>query len=148
MKKTAIGKLKIFSEAFENNGYIPSIYTCEGKNINPPILIKNVPTYTESMAIIVDDPDAHSGNFTHWMVWNIFPTSEIKENSVPRGVVGFNDFKTSRYMGPCPPSGIHRYFFKVYALDSMLDIDKLSTKANLERVMQGHTLGYGELIGL
>jgi Raf kinase inhibitor-like YbhB/YbcL family protein len=148
MKETAIGKLKITSEAFENNGYIPSIYTCEGKNINPSLRIQNLPAYTESLAIIVDDPDAPAGIFTHWIVWDIYPTSIIEENSFPEGVEGLNDFKISKYKGPCPPSGTHRYFFKVYALDVKLNIAKTSTKENLERAMQGHTLAYGELIGL
>jgi Raf kinase inhibitor-like YbhB/YbcL family protein len=148
MKETAIGKLKITSEAFENNEYIPSIYTCEGKNINPPLRIQNIPAYAESLAVIVDDPDAPAGVFTHWMMWNIPPTSILEENSIPEGVEGLNSYSKSEYMGPCPPSGTHRYFFKVYALDKMLDIEKNSTKANLERVMEGHTLAYGELIGL
>ncbi|HXA01266.1 MAG TPA: YbhB/YbcL family Raf kinase inhibitor-like protein [Cytophagaceae bacterium] len=148
MKETAIGKLKISSEAFENNEYIPLIYTCEGKNINPPLRIQNIPVDTESLAIIVDDPDAPAGIFTHWMVWNIYPTSVIEENSFPEGTEGINDYTETKYMGPCPPSGTHRYFFKVYALDAMLDIEKISTKANLERVMQEHILAYGELIGL
>jgi Raf kinase inhibitor-like YbhB/YbcL family protein len=148
MKETAIGKLKITSEAFENNEYIPSIYTCEGKNINPPLKIKNIPSNTGSLAIIMEDPDAPSGTFTHWMVWNIPPTSQIEENSFPLGVEGINDYKISEYNGPCPPTGTHRYFIKIYALNSMLDVKKNSTKSNLERVMQEHILAYGELIGL
>jgi Raf kinase inhibitor-like YbhB/YbcL family protein len=148
MKETAIGKLKITSDSFENNGQIPSKYTCEGKNFNPPLRIQNIPESAESLAIIVDDPDAPSGIFTHWMVWNIPPASLIKENSFPEGIEGINDFKAFHYMGPCPPSGTHRYFFKVYALDSMLDVPKISTKAHLERTMQAHILAYGELIGL
>jgi Raf kinase inhibitor-like YbhB/YbcL family protein len=148
MKETAIRTLKISSDSFTHNEYIPSVYTCEGKNINPHLRIMNIPESTRSMTIIMDDPDASSGTFTHWIVWNIPPMSIIEENTIPDGIQGINDHGKPEYMGPCPPSGTHRYFFKVYALDTKLDIGIISTKANLERVMEGHTLAYGELIGL
>jgi Raf kinase inhibitor-like YbhB/YbcL family protein len=148
MKETAIGKLKISSDSFVHNEHIPSIYTCEGKNINPHLIIMDIPESTKSLTLIVDDPDASSGIFTHWIVWNISPTSLIEEDSIPDGIQGMNSYGKPEYKGPCPPSGTHRYFFKVYALDTMLDIELTSTKANLERVMQGHILAYGELIGL
>src|SRR5947207_11722596 len=98
-----IATLKIESLAFKNEGEIPSKYTCEGQNINPPLSIKNIPEQTKSLALVVDDPDA-AGVFTHWVVWNIKPTETIRENSVP-GMAGRNNFGTSHYRGPCPPTG-------------------------------------------
>ena len=148
MKETAIGILKITSSAFKNNEYIPEIYTCEGRNINPSINIENIPPSAESLTIIVDDPDATKGEFTHWVAWNIQPKSAIEEDTFPGGIEGLNDYDTPKYMGPCPPSGVHRYFFKVYALDAKLDIKITSKKADLEKAMEGHVIAYGELIGL
>lgn len=142
--------LKITSTAFEDNGNIPRAYTCDGKNVNPPLMIGNVPENTKTLALIVDDPDAPAGTWVHWVLWNI-PSSlrEIEENSVPAGAVqGQNDFKKNNYGGPCPPSGTHRYFFKVYALDTILALNSNATKAMLERAMSGHILAEGRTIGL
>src|SRR5438105_3192169 len=113
--------LTIGSPAFEPNGMIPAKYTCQGENVNPGITIENIPSGTKSLALIVDDPDAPNGVFTHWVVWNIRPVEMLIENTVP-GEEGRNSFGKTRYQGPCPPSGTHRYFFKVYALDTLLDI--------------------------
>lgn len=142
--------LKISSPAFENNGYIPSKYTCDGMNINPPFLIENVPASSKSLALIVDDPDAPTGIWVHWVLWNINPeTKEIKENDIPSGAKqGLNDFRKSNYGGPCPPSGTHRYFFKLYALDTILNIGQNSTKADLEKAMKGHIVEQARIIGL
>jgi Raf kinase inhibitor-like YbhB/YbcL family protein len=148
MKETAIGTLKISSDSFTHEEYIPRIYSCEGKNINPHLSISGIPASAKSLALIVDDPDAPSGIFTHWIVWNILPTSFIEEDAVPEGIQGINSYGKPEYAGPCPPSGTHRYFFKVYALDAMLDIDPTSTKTKLEKEMRHHILAYGELIGL
>jgi Raf kinase inhibitor-like YbhB/YbcL family protein len=148
MKETAIRKLKISSDSFTHQEYIPLLYTCEGKNINPHLRISDIPHSAKSLALIVDDPDAVSGIFTHWIVWNISPTSLIEEDIAPEGIQGMNGYGKREYAGPCPPSGTHRYFFKVYALDAMLDIDAGSTKTELEKEMRHHTLAYGELIGL
>ena len=142
--------LHITSPAFQNNGSIPRQYTCDGKDINPPLEIENCPTGAKSIAFICDDPDASVGTWVHWVLWNIDPnTKEISENAVPQGAVeGMNDFKRHAYGGPCPPSGTHRYFFKVYALDTMLDISPNSTKSALEKAMKGHIIAEGQIIGL
>ena len=147
---SGMAALQITSSAFQNNGHIPRQYTCDGKDINPPLMIANCPQGTKSIALICDDPDAPGGIWVHWVIWNIFPdVKEIKENIVPTGaIVGVNDFRQNRYGGPCPPSGTHRYFFKVYALDTTFGISPNSTKADLEKAMKGHILGQGELIGL
>jgi Raf kinase inhibitor-like YbhB/YbcL family protein len=142
--------LKITSPAFSTNGFIPARYTCDGGNINPPLEISNVPAEAKSLALIVDDPDAPAGNWVHWVVWGIDPAArEIAEDSVPRNAVqGKNDWKRNSYGGPCPPSGVHRYFFKLYALDTRLKLGLGSTKKELEHAMQGHLLASSELIGL
>jgi Raf kinase inhibitor-like YbhB/YbcL family protein len=146
----AMAALQITSPAFQNNGTIPGQYTCDGKDINPPLVMENIPQGTKSVAVICDDPDALGGGWVHWVIWNIDPSVKtIKENTVPTGAVeGMNDFKKHQYGGPCPPSGTHRYFFKVYALDTILGISPNSQKADLEKAMQGHILAKGELIGL
>lgn len=138
--------LTITSSAFESNGTIPSKYTCDGKDVNPPLQIAQVPPEAKSLAVIVDDPDAPAGIWVHWVMWNIPVTGEIKENDAP-GMQGMNDFSKHRYNGPCPPSGVHRYFFKVYALDDVLNIPVSSDKGDLERAMAPHIRAYGELIG-
>lgn len=138
--------LTISSPAFEPNGTIPSKYTCDGKDVNPPLLIEDVPREARSLAIIVDDPDAPSGTWVHWVVWNIPITNELGENTAP-GMQGMNDFSKHRYNGPCPPGGVHRYFYKVYALDDVLNIPVSSDKGDLERAMAPHILAYGELVG-
>ncbi len=139
--------LDISSAAFKPNAHIPSIYTCDGKNISPPLNIDHIPTEAKSLALIVDDPDARSGTWVHWVAWNIPITLEIPENEIT-GMEGLNDSKHRHYDGPCPPSGTHRYFFKVYALDAVLDLPEATTKSTLEDAMQPHILAFGELIGL
>jgi Raf kinase inhibitor-like YbhB/YbcL family protein len=141
-------ELTIKSPAFQPNGSIPKKYTCDDQDINPAITIKGTPKETKSLALVVDDPDAPSGTFDHWVVWNIPPsTTEIDENSVP-GTEGLNSARKQCFMGPCPPSGTHRYFFKVYALNTELTLGAKSAKKDLEKAMQGHILAKGELIGL
>lgn len=139
-------QLTVTSPGFEADGTIPSKYTCDGKDVNPPLLIGQVPPETRSLALIVDDPDAPAGTWVHWVMWNIPPAGEIRENDAP-GMQGMNDFSKHRYNGPCPPSGVHRYFFKVYALDDVLNIPASSDKGDLERAMAPHILAYGELVG-
>lgn len=145
-----MGELKISSPAFENNGSIPKKYTCDGTDVSPSLKIENVPPEVKSLALIVDDPDAPMGTWVHWVVWNIDPkTKEVKEGSVPEGSQqGMNDFKKQNYGGPCPPSGTHRYFFKLYGLDTLLNLSPRSTKADLEKAMKGHILSQGQIIGL
>ena len=146
IKKTMILK----SSAFENNGYIPQKYTCDGENINPPLEIDDVFENAISLVIIVDDPDAPSGNWVHWLIWNI----DAKENSIDEGTVpnsaiqGVNDFNENSYGGPCPPSGTHRYQFKLYALDTKLDLNPKSKRNDLENAMSSHIIDQSLLIGL
>jgi Raf kinase inhibitor-like YbhB/YbcL family protein len=140
-------KLEVTSLAFEHNKLIPRIYTCDGKDVNPPLNIDSLPHGTKSLVLIVDDPDAPMGTWEHWNVWNIPPTNKIAENSIP-GTEGLNDFGKHSYGGPCPPSGIHRYFFKVYALDAKLALPNNSRKKDIEDAMAEHILAKGEIIGL
>ena len=139
--------LTIASPAFNNGELIPSKFTCDGADVNPTLVIGNVPPEARSLALIMDDPDAPGGMWVHWVVWNIPPTDEIRENSVP-GTQGLNSARRNSYSGPCPPSGTHRYFFKVYALDTKLNLDPNSRKKDVERAMKDHTLAKGELVGL
>ncbi|MHB8109007.1 MAG: YbhB/YbcL family Raf kinase inhibitor-like protein [Syntrophorhabdaceae bacterium] len=145
-----MNQFSLESSAFKNNGTIPNLYTCDGKDINPPLTIRNVPAGAKSLVLIVDDPDAPAGIWVHWVVWNIDPSiKEIPENSVPAGAMqGRNDFKKTNYGGPCPPSGTHRYFFKAYALDTTLNLKNNSTKQDVESAMKGHTLAESQVIGL
>lgn len=146
MSKLVSEKLIVKSPAFENNKDIPSKYTPGGDNVNPPLKIENLPDGTKSLALIMEDPDS-SDNFVHWLMWNIPPAKEIKEHTAP-GVEGLNSNRQNIYTGPNPPSGAHRYFFKIYALDAELDLSTDSTKRDLESAMQGHILAKGELIGI
>lgn len=144
------GGLKISSPVFENNGYIPRRYTCDGKNVSPPLEIENVPQEAKSLALILDDRDAPRGTFVHWIAWNIDPSiKESRESSVPKGAVqGMNDFKRRNYGGPCPPSGTHRYYFNIYALDTRLTLHHNSKKADLEKAMKGHVIARAQMMGL
>ncbi len=142
--------MKLTSPVFEDNKFIPSRYTCDGDNINPSLKISEVPEEAKSLVLIVDDPDAPIGIWDHWILWDISPSiSIIKENSVPKGSVqGENSFGKKPYGGPCPPGGTHRYFFKLYALDKMLELSDRTTKKELEKEMKNHILDKTELIGL
>jgi Raf kinase inhibitor-like YbhB/YbcL family protein len=141
-------KMKITSSAFQQGGSIPSKFTCDGADTSPPLQIQEIPPATKSLALIADDPDAPSGRFTHWIVWNISPqTSTIAEGSAPKGVPGTNDFGKSGYGGPCPPSGTHRYFFKVFALDRELDLPAGGKRSQLDAAMKGHVIAQSELMG-
>ena len=143
------GKMKITTTAFQQGGNIPSKFTCDGADANPPLRFEGVPAEAKSLALIVDDADAPGGLFTHWLVWNIDPTTTtVEENSAPaNGVQGKNDFGKSGYGGPCPPSGTHRYFFKIFALDRQLDLAGGSKRAQLDAQMRGHIMAQGELMG-
>ena len=140
------GLLKVSSPAFGPMEFIPPKYTCDGANINPPLEIAGIPEETASLALVVDDPDAPRGTWDHWIVWNIPPQPRIGENTVP-GTEGLNDFRQHHYGGPCPPSGVHRYFFKIYALDTMLTLPVNARKSDLEKAMEDHVLAKGELVG-
>ncbi|MFH1655061.1 MAG: YbhB/YbcL family Raf kinase inhibitor-like protein [Candidatus Omnitrophota bacterium] len=140
-------QMKISSLEFKNNGMVPKKFTCQGDDVNPALIIKDVPGGTKSLALIMDDPDAPMGTWVHWVVFNIPVISQIDENSVP-GEQARNNFGRVDYGGPCPPSGTHRYFFKIYALDIELDSSLVRDKKSLEKTMQGHILESAELIGL
>jgi len=139
--------MKISSPEFENNQFIPKKFTCQGKDINPTLIIEGAPEETISLALIVDDPDAPMGMWVHWVVFDIPVVNRIEEDSIP-GKRGINDFGRKDYGGPCPPLGTHRYFFKIYALDAMLNLQEGISKKELERVMEPHILDKAELIGL
>ncbi len=138
--------MKITSPAFESNKPIPKRYTCQDIDINPPLNISEIPSDTQSMALIVDDPDAPMGTWVHWVVYNMSVIEQIAENTIP-GVQGVNDFRKKNYGGPCPPSGVHRYYFKLYALDIILPVKKDISKDELLKVMKGHILEEAELMG-
>jgi len=141
-------KMKITSSAFQEGATIPSKFTCDGADASPPLQIADIPSGVKSLALIVDDPDAPGGLFTHWMVWNLSPqTSTVAEGSVPKGMQGTNDFGKSGYGGPCPPSGTHRYYLKIFALDRELNLSSGAKRAQLDAAMKGHIVAQGELMG-
>lgn len=139
--------MKITSPAFENSAPIPDKYSCKGENFNPELNFSDIPTDTKSLALIVDDPDAPVGDWVHWILWNIPVTSSIAENSYS-GTQGVTSFGENKYGGPCPPSGTHRYYFKLFALDTELDLPTSSGKSELLETMRGHTLAQAELMGI
>jgi len=145
-----MNQLTIASPAFEDGSSIPSQYTCDGADISPPLTIAGVPPESKSLALVVDDPDAPGGTWVLWLLWDIDPRQiAIEEAGVPPGAPqGRNDFKRNTYGGPCPPSGTHRYFFKLYALDAALGLKAGSTKADLEKAMRGHVLSEAKIVGL
>jgi Raf kinase inhibitor-like YbhB/YbcL family protein len=139
--------LKVSSTAFQYEEFIPVKYTCDGKNISPPLDIENIPGEAKCLVLIVDDPDAPVATWVHWLVWNIPITHHMNENEV-HGAEGLNDFQQQHYGGPCPPSGTHRYFFKVYALNALLDLPLNTKKLQLEKAMSEYIIAFGELVGL
>lgn len=139
-------KFRISSPAFEEGERIPVQYTCDGKNISPPLDLSGIPGKTASLALVVEDPDAPAGNWVHWVVWNIDPLKSIGENSIP-GTEGLNDFGKHHYGGPCPPSGTHRYYFRAYALDSLLAIPGSSDRFQLAEAIEGHVLAESAWMG-
>lgn len=142
--------MQLTSPTFKNNTSLPKDYSCDGKGINPPLAIFEAPKDAKSMALIVTDPDAPMGTFTHWVVYNIDPlTKEISENSVPTGSVqGKTSVGKPGFVAACPPNGQHRYFFALYALDTMLPADSNMDRLALEKVMKGHVLNSSVLLGL
>lgn len=142
------GSMKITSDAFDEGQQIPVLYTGDGQDISPPLEITGVPEGTASLAIISDDPDAPVGTWVHWIVWNIPPdTISIAAGEVPPGTAGRNSWGHTRYGGPAPPSGTHRYFFKLYALDVKLDLGHGAGKRELEEAMKDHMLEKAEIMG-
>lgn len=146
--------MKLTSSAFVDNGLIPAKYTCDGADISPPLTWDEIPSETQSLVLIVDDPDAPGRTFVHWVVYDIPPTVNqlpekiVGSKNIPSGgVQGKNDFGKLGYGGPCPPSGTHHYFFHLYALDQKLSLATGASKSQIIRVMEGHVLGKAELIG-
>lgn len=154
--------MRISSQVFENNGQIPSKYTCDGEGINPPLEVSGIPEGAQSLVLIMDDPDIPEfvknskgiDVFDHWVVFNIKPDSEdattfkILEGVEPKGDKGVNSSGSVVYMGPCPPDALHRYFFKIYALSSTLDLPEGASKLQVEKAMDGLVLDSAELVGL
>lgn len=148
--------MELLSVAFKNGGNIPAKYTCDGEGISPPLQISNVPTNAVSLVLLMDDPDIPETTkknlnievWDHWTVFNILPdTKQIAEGENPAGRPGKNTGGGHAYGCPCPPDREHRYFFKLYALDIMLDLPVGSAKGEVERAMNGHVLATAELIG-
>ena len=146
--------MEIKSNSFQNEEFIPSKYTCDGMDFSPQLEWSGFPISTMCFALIFNDPDAPSGNWIHWVVANI-PAAiqhfdenyKIAESSAKGIIAGINDFKLYEYHGPCPPGGIHHYYFRIYALDALLDVKKGVTSGELMKMMQGHVLSEGSLIG-
>lgn len=142
--------MKLTSSAFKNNELMPEKYGCKGEGVNPPLAISGIPEGTKSLVLVVDDPDAPGGQFIHWLLWNIAPaTTEIAEATVPEGSSeGVNSYGTSGYGAPCPPSGSHRYIFKLFALDTLMQLPTTARSGDVISEMQGHILEKTELTGL
>jgi Raf kinase inhibitor-like YbhB/YbcL family protein len=143
------------SPSFAQNQSIPSKYTCDGPDVSPPLLWKNLPEKTKSIVLLCDDPDAPAGVWVHWVCYDIPAVVTSLSEGIPKsdslavgGKQGITDFGSIGYGGPCPPSGTHRYFFKMYALDRVLGLPAGKTKKNIERAMNGHILAQGQLIGV
>lgn len=148
--------MELSTPSFPPNGKIPSQYTCDGENINPPLKIEGVPANAKSLVLIIDDPDIpdfvkqkfNIGVWDHWIVFNIPPTTtDIKEGQNPTGILGKNTGGKNAYGGPCPPDREHRYFFKLYALDTTLTLSEGVTKKQVEEAMEGHIIAQAELVG-
>jgi Raf kinase inhibitor-like YbhB/YbcL family protein len=152
--KGRAGAIKLRSGAFGDGGMIPAKYSCDGANVSPPLSWEGVPEGAKSLALVSEDPDAPNGVWVHWVVFNlpvgagglpegVKASSEMAEG----GLQGMNDFRKAGYGGPCPPSGVHRYFFRLYALDQLLPLGAGATKEQLMKAMEGHVLAQGELMG-
>lgn len=142
--------MEITSTTFDDNDDIPTRYGRSYDDINPPLVFSEIPEDARSLALIMDDPDAPSGTFTHWVVYNIAPQElELGEGDLPDGAInGTNDYGEQGYGGPMPPSGTHHYHFKLYALDDQLELEESVTGEDLEEAMEGHVITKAELVGL
>ena len=139
--------MQLNSTAFNDGAMIPSKYTCDGADVSPPLGFGQVPAGCQSLALICDDPDAPAGIWVHWVCYDLPPTLKGLAEGEKAGVQGINDFHKPGYGGPCPPSGVHHYHFKLYALDCQLKLAPGATKHALEKAMHGHVIGSAELIG-
>lgn len=140
--------MKVTSPAFGEGGNIPVKFTCDGPDTSPPLKIEGAPAEAKTLALIVDDPDAPSGLFTHWLIWNIAAkTGSLAEGNNVGGIEGKNDFGKTGYGGPCPPSGTHRYYFRIFALDQPLSLTPGARRKEVDAAMKGHVIGQAELMG-
>jgi Raf kinase inhibitor-like YbhB/YbcL family protein len=139
--------MDITSPAFAHGEPIPARYSCEGKNVSPHLDISNLPEGTVSLTLIMDDPDAPGGTWDHWIAYDVGPVVAIDEGDHAVGTGGLNSWKETGYGGPCPPSGVHRYFFKLFALDAELGIGAGATKTDVLNAMEGHILSDATLLG-
>jgi Raf kinase inhibitor-like YbhB/YbcL family protein len=141
--------VQLTSPAFDTNQPIPAMHTSKGEGVSPQLVIAGVPAGAQSLALIVHDPDAPSGDFTHWVAWNISATTTLlPEGRVPEGTLqGVNDFGTIGYGAPSPPSGTHRYIFELYALDTPLPLQTGASRTSLESAMNGHIVAQAQLMG-
>lgn len=135
------------ASVFEHEQPIPRAFTCDGDDISPPLTISGLPEGTRSLALVVEDPDAPSGSFDHWVAFDIAPTSQITEGVTDVGTSGANSSGDLGYTGPCPPSGTHRYFFRLYALDTELGLTEGAGKQQVLDAAEDHVLGQGTLMG-
>jgi Raf kinase inhibitor-like YbhB/YbcL family protein len=144
-----VASITVTAQAFQEGGLIPDRFSRNGQNVNPKLRIEGAPENAKSLVLIIDDPDAPAGVFTHWLVWNINPkTGDISEGSLPNGAVqGTNDFPGRGYDGPQPPSGTHRYYFKIFALDTTLNLRPGAKRDAVDEAMKGHVVGQGQLMG-
>lgn len=144
--------MELMSTVFQTGKSIPERYTCDGTDISPPLYWKNIPSKTKTFVLIVDDPDASTGVWDHWLLFNIpRSTLQLAENlkSLPAGTkVGENSWRRNTYNGPCPPRALHRYFFKLYALNTSLNLPEGAKKSEIEAAMRGHVLAHAELLGI
>lgn len=146
--------ITVISSAFNEGGMIPLKYTCDGADVSPALAWDGIPATAKSIALISDDPDAPMGTWVHWVLWNLPPDAKGLPEQVPPDPElsdgarqGINDFGRTGYGGPCPPGGTHRYYFKVYALDAMLNLPSSTRKSNLMAAVDGHILAQGQLMG-
>lgn len=141
--------MEVLSTAFEDGDNIPFRYTCDGSNISPPLTFNDIPDEAVSLALMVEDVDSPGEIFYHWVVWNIpKDCDEIEEGKIPEGACeGLNSSEAPGYIGPCPESGIHRYYFKLYAMAQFLNLPNITTGDELEEAIEGRILEYGEMIG-
>ena len=147
-------EIHLTSPVFENAGMIPAKYTCDGENVSPPLIWDSVPEGTKSIALICDDPDAPGGTFVHWVLYNLPADMKELPEDIPHGEVlknaakqGITDFGRIGYGGPCPPKGVHRYFFKIYFLDSEVGLSPGASKTQLLQAIGKHIKGQGQLVG-
>ncbi len=142
-----IDPIHVSSKVFSAGGAIPPSYTCDGNDVFPPLEIRSLPEGVVTLALVMDDPDSPSGTWDHVILFNIKPDAVFAEGMVPEGIYGTNSWGRTDWGGPCPGDGVHRYFFKVYALNKRISLKKGASKSDLLVAMEGHIIGYGELMG-